>query len=192
MSDKSKYYTPSIDKFHPNFEFEYKERLRNGLIPYIQERHEYVDRWTKCIFWETPEPHPNLLEQLSRRYHAPKSLHDIASYLKDDAIRVKYLDREDVEQLDWEAMYEEHLWKDGRMIFYKEVQYRGEAHQCLISYNSRSKWIVISITNKESAAFVGEKTGDKVDLSVFGSVYAGKCNNSSQLKQILQWTGVIK
>lgn len=77
-----KYYTPTIEEFHVGFEY---------------EKLWYDDSWSKEILEEWEIYAPNL----GPRESGSSSLEDIFDYLKHNNIRVKYLDKEDIESLGW-------------------------------------------------------------------------------------------
>ena len=45
-----RHYIPEIEEFHKGFEFEYKPRIRGGLMSYVNSKFEYVDRWETAMF----------------------------------------------------------------------------------------------------------------------------------------------
>ena len=173
MSD-NKYYTPSIEEFYVGFEYEIKQ---------LNDKRELVG-WVKLIW--------SAMDVMEESFTITYEMGKVSKVEGSECYRVKYLDREDIEDFKWKPIYKENLWEKGLMLFHKEIKYRGEKHSCLIVYNSRSKWLVITVNDEKAIGFVGEKISKHLDFSVFGSVYAGNCNNSSQLKQILQWTGILK
>lgn len=110
---KNKYYTPEISEFHVGFEYESK------TIIYMPT--EQVEHWTSLLIKD-----PNT-------YWLTESL-------KDGDIRVKYLDKEDIESMGWE--YRATLPGRTKMLFigfsidldydpdsqYMEV-YNGDPHE---------------------------------------------------------------
>lgn len=73
-NDSKNYYTPSIEEFHMGFEFEY-------LIP-------YTSNWKHTIFGKV---------------FKSTTTSDLYYFLKEKAIRVKYLDKSDIEGLGWRS-----------------------------------------------------------------------------------------
>jgi hypothetical protein len=70
--EENKYYTPEIYEFHDGFEYEYNE--------YNEEEDEFTGRW------------------ISTKFDSRCGLgHDQNHFLSDGQIRVKYLDKEDIE-----------------------------------------------------------------------------------------------
>ena len=151
--DNSKYYTPSIEEFHVGFEYE----LNTQSPQNYKDGYGWVKTSIRTDNWRT-----NM---------------DIVSSGKVDGerIRVKYLDRIDLESLDYEMVsehkfdydqqdpeftlldkYEQHyLDNDGNEIFFTSAQFN-----------------------------------DPPRIWLNGIEYEIK--NKSQLKLILQWTGILK
>ncbi len=74
MGIDNKYYTPSIEEFYVGFQFEYLDK--NKWI----ETNNFVDSLTE---WDT------------------ESTYTVKSMIQDGEIRVKYLDKEDIESCGW-------------------------------------------------------------------------------------------
>ena len=87
---ESKYYTPSIEEFHVGFEYEEKS---SGL-------------WAKQIYNNYS---PVLTGVLTEKYKQFRIEHlynfdTIENYIQCELIRVKYLDKEDIESLGWKVV----------------------------------------------------------------------------------------
>jgi len=82
MEKENKYYIPLTDEFHENFEFEYNE--------YDENKDEYTDNWIKTKF--------DIRSGLG---------HDLNHQLHENQIRVKYLDKSDLESLGFKLISEE-------------------------------------------------------------------------------------
>ena len=78
------YYVPKIEEFHKGFEFEYRP------LNMIGNFHKYSDNWIKSAFGYIYN------DWHSDRYLIPIALKDIETFIKDDCIRVKYLDEKDI------------------------------------------------------------------------------------------------
>ena len=118
----NKYYTPEIEEFHEGFEFEYKSRVRKGVIKFMEGNHEYFQEWKEGVF----TIHREDIKSFEDCYYTPGSLYDINSYLKDSAIRVKHLDREDIESLGFkwdedDIYYSNDIWGRFSLHHYPEV-----------------------------------------------------------------------
>lgn len=121
-----KYYTPQIEEFHVGFEYEFHGMTTGGLM-FINgdettkqyEKEPYIKVWTKeTVINPLPsnEMHTTsyIMEDGSTgtltypksfsMFH--RSLKDIADLINRDQIRVKYLDRGDLEELGFEISME--------------------------------------------------------------------------------------
>jgi hypothetical protein len=98
--------------------------------------------------------------------------------IRNEKVRVKHLDRKDFENLGFKAFDElgnnlcTHAEKEYNHPHYM-VKYKNG--QCILKYLHLTKWLVIG---------VGEKTGDKQ------TIFAGHCNNKSELKKLMQQLGI--
>jgi hypothetical protein len=169
---EDKYYTPSIDEFCVGFEFEY-------TIPYEEE--SYIN-----IIYQTNEScDKSLLHNLSviKREASIRrlSLLDYISFtVKNNPhlIRVKYLDKEDIEELGFEhtggAMVKNSL--DEFTIDYKDP--RGTYDKVSILYTYGSKWCLI---------VQGDYETPHPD---WPTRFAGYIKNKSELKQVLKMLNI--
>lgn len=139
MSD-SKYYTPSIEEFHNGFEYEWNykgEGWKKDSHSFGTSMDENAGDWYEF----SPEN--------------PKT-----------EVRVKYLDREDIESFGW-------IEKEGlEEPFTFTIQY----DDILVAY--------LHFYDEDGEIRVIIDCGDKK--------FSGILKNKSQLKQILQWTGILK
>lgn len=95
-----KYYTPTIDEFHVGFEYQ----LRNELGK---------DEWSTYTF-----------DDKFLQLYYPKNFDTIESEIRDNNIRVKYLDREDIESLGFpinEWFINEHKYGGTYKITFRDV-----------------------------------------------------------------------
>jgi len=81
--EKDKYYTPTIEEFHLGFEFEQKERFGDGTV---KTKEDFDNaKWISRIMELGESPY------IERMISGRNALNGICG------IRVKYLDREDIE-----------------------------------------------------------------------------------------------
>ena len=125
---KEKYYTPTIEEFHPNFEFEYKTL---GDI-WEKEKYPFGTVWI--------------------------SADDVVG----GNIRVKHLDREDIEGEGWVIIHED----ERRISFHKKPNKE-------INFSKNDRNVTIS-----------------KDVKRFDISFEGTIKNKSVLKQILKMIGV--
>ncbi len=142
-----KYYTPDISEFHVGFEYEYLTAK---------------DAWHKAIFEGITvyEDKENLF------------LSDLKDIVALNEARVKYLDKEDIESLEFELKRSE----NNNSAYYKITQYRGEDNLCSIVYNEISNWLCVEITiNKEGK-----------------TIFAGHIKNKSELRRLMQQLSIAE
>ncbi len=145
--EESKYYTPSIEEFHIGFEFECQD-LSTAL-------------WMDCVYrlnW--------MLEDM-----------DISEWLDDQysfGIRVKYLDREDIESLGFNNSNHQDS------IFLKPIKhFMGRPAEAIgINFNDRSDHVLVFYV----------PDGSKIPAGV--NLFVGTIKNKSELKKVLKMIGV--
>jgi len=160
--DKHKYYTPSPEEIYVGFECEMRPRIRGGIISYARNEFTYVDWWKHKIVSKEPE---NLYQQIEE-FEDPFFLSDYLQYLKDEAIRVKYLDREDIESLGWK-----HLYEDTFKMSIKKFRGREDNDIHLVIMFER---ILICLGDDETM------------YSDYLTLFSGIIKNKSELKKIMQ------
>lgn len=137
-----KHYTPDISEFHPGFEFEYDTP---------QPPMGSTSKWEKRVYGDSNEE--NLIKTWN--HHA-------------GFIRVKYLDREDIESLGFkhieEEVYEKYVGREGEY---------PEKYQLFIEDGKVEIW------------------ADILDLNPYQTLFHGTIKNKSELKRILAMIGVF-
>jgi hypothetical protein len=141
--EESKFYVPTIEEFHVGFEYEQDY----DIVLTTLERYESETTWSPKIF---------KIEDYEFIDHLV-----IAKF-----VRVKCLDREDIESLDWVLDEEE----DGRMIFTHKYLSYIRLFASIQEY-STDRHITISS-----------------DTSI---LFTGNIKNKSRLRSIMDWTGVL-
>lgn len=121
---ENKYYIPSIEEFHVGFEY---EELEMGS----------KEKFNKTILDEW--------DGLSGYIDGTTDLYEIARGRK--KVRVKYLDKEDIESLGFEVYdkYEDHFIKDNTVIHYRNEA--GELYPIDIFIGKQS-YMFMRIKNK--------------------------------------------
>jgi len=141
----SKYYTPEIEEFHEGFEFEYQETDAAQWVDAI-----YKIGWTG-----------DLLNIIDHMFYS--------------GVRVKHLDREDIESL---GFVKSGLAKD--VFISKErhdIQGIGENYVIGINFKKELNYMQVFYTSNET--------------NTVGAIFfAGKLKNKSELKRILKQIGV--
>ena len=151
-----KYYIPTADEFHIGFDFEYKPRLQQGIMSYVNNKFEYAPRWELATFGQKIDIKDYML-WITTLNGAPRNIEDVESYLESNAIRVKLLDRDDIASLGFE-----HL---GSGWFKK-----GD---CRVR-----KWVKQEV---DIYLWVTDEHQDEGDI-----VFRGNIRNKSELKRILE------
>lgn len=138
--ENDKYYTPSIEEFHVGFEFKICNTY-NSLNP--------ENQWKIQI------------------YDGTYSLLELKKYLPIDCIRVKYLDKEDIESLIGECkILSEQNNSLISCLLEGNSNREGKKTKFQLYYNPKSKWLLIS-----------ERLGTR---------FAGFIKNKSELKVLLK------
>lgn len=141
METKNKYYTPTIEEFHVGFEYEVK--YTNGTLS---------SDWIKERIEQAPEvvslPYMNLKN-----------------------IRVKYLDKEDIESLGWEHTEDRGMSENYGWQFQKPIEYLSGG----IAYYRLRYWY-------RNHRLRIEPLG--------GPIFDGTIKNKSELIKLLQQLGI--
>ena len=166
----SKYYTPDIEEFNPWFPFEFykslpkwKEGQTSGCTKLSVGEHTIVPG--ERTPWVIADSYQDFDD-----YDA-SGLGEVESMLKEGKIRVKYLDKEDIESLGFvmkdEDGFNSFLVKDGK---YKICN--------MLKHNACN----LNILKRKKQHYIGE--------SKYSVVFTGDIKNKSELKKILKQIGV--
>jgi hypothetical protein len=139
-----KYYTPEIEEFYVGFEYE---------IEYYD--HGHGGGWIKM---DTSNPHDI--------YQRKKELESNSKVV---AVRVKYLDREDIESLDFAR----------EPVKYHHSFIRGDYKLCYLSDDNPTE---LTILKRKKSNYLGE--------SKYKLIFVGTIKNKSELKRILKQIGI--
>ena len=177
----NKYYTPSLEEFHVGFRLEFIEAspiqtMINNRNPNELKSFQYIEderTWSKCTYLKHEPNRCNLIEGLAGEY----SVRDIL-YL----IRVKYLDRDDIEELGW--VYKGNHWYYKGDEYYEfnideDSSYFLHAHHYLSEGPVR-----YSIINGSPTHLYG--------LSDSSYVFDGEIRNYNELKFIMERVDIKK
>lgn len=139
--ENAKYYTPTINEFYPGFEFEVKEVVTSGFISKSETK--YVSRsaiWHKAVLSLSLISKTRVIEhgegdtvKLSNWSAMDYSLTDVEKLLSENSIRVKHLDREDIENLlssmGFEVEKDEHCNGGFTNEYLETMSLKVEAHK---------------------------------------------------------------
>ena len=163
----NKYYTPKLEEFHVGFEFEYRPREKNGVISQINNEHTHIKKYEKMAFrvFEEIKSTEELLK--IGFYDEPTDLFRVSSFLKHDAIRVRFLTGADMNDLniDTSRYWVPKTDKSTPNRLYGIVNSDHNPTSYKFIYNTVSRWMLIT---------EGKNTR-----------FAGKIKNKSELKKIL-------
>lgn len=143
-----KYYTPDISEFHVGFEYHYKD-LNHNLVDY---------GW----FPETVKEDDGFNIEFYKRQ------------ISSGDYKAKYLDREDIESLDWT---ESQITSNNTMIFFRDVKNflgRGETVVVKLMYAPLTSHVMI---------YLSEPGGN--------TLFTGKIKNKSELKKLMQQLNIL-
>ena len=166
MSDK--YYAPSIEEFHVGFEYEaikLKEfELKNipvgtSLQTYI-EMNDLVDEWVKLTWSKTCSP--------ENSFNVLRDSNGVTNISVPESVRVKYLDKEDIESLGFVRDMERGITKGSK------VYYKGN-YILLHDNNGVSIYVVDSAKDKRMMYYTRSN-----------EVYMLNIKNKSELKRLLK------
>lgn len=115
MENSSKYYTPEIEEFHVEFEFE----QNYDLVLTIEERVQQESTWYPKIF-------------------EVKDFEFIEHLIKTEFVRVKHLDKEDIESLGWKLIKTGNGFSSKALIFVytKEIGFNTGTTYTLTYYTN--------------------------------------------------------
>ncbi len=149
------HYTPTIEEFNPGFEFECKERFLDGTVKTLEDFNS--SKWVK-------QTCNSAIMYIERALNGRNAKNGVCG------VRVKYLDKEDIESLGFEL---DQCTKDG-CVFYK-----GNL-----------------MTKEEWCLTFGGKTNPKNYLSITSmknnpNSFTGVIKNKSELKRILKQLNIL-
>ncbi|MHA2182983.1 MAG: hypothetical protein ACXAAH_16305, partial [Promethearchaeota archaeon] len=123
--EKDKYYTPTIEEFHVGFEYEYSVSGDEGT-------------------WETTSLNGDFYEKEHEVTYLPMRIRNSNTKIHAGRVRVKHLDREDIESFgfEWNEMGP---WRDDleRFMFRKEVETHKGKELANILYVPKTNWMLI-------------------------------------------------
>ena len=166
---EDKYYVPKIEEFHAGFEFELQE--------YTHE--EPTGGWHEAMFGRL------LIHNEGGMYST--DLKDVVRWIKDDDVRVKYLDRQDIESLGWNILEDESPFKNLVEISTKkeyEILCKGTNGRLIMEHDFFSHKITIKHPN-----FIRDGSG-RFD-GYYNRLYRVSCKNKSELKRLMNMLNII-
>lgn len=156
MNTEDKYYTPSIEEFFVGFEYEY----RNTSWGYLENT---KGRWITEGFIAG-----NLQDGESE-------VDEIEALIKEGDVRIKYLDKADIESLDWIHDFNLEPIPNRKIdpVFEGFSLEKGDKQYMLYYFNDHELWIELV-----------------VNCSGEGYIFKGTVKNKSELIKILKQVGI--
>lgn len=149
MDDQNKYYTPRLEEFHVGFEYEMKSMFGDGTVK-TQKQYDDAD-WGKEVFTIGCFPYVERTMTGKNSQNLPP------------AIRVKHLDREDIESFGFK--HKGSLWFQNQESGYRAVKIR------------KWKGLEVDIYRHDSIEDV--------------RIFSGKIKNKSELKRLLKQLEIL-
>lgn len=148
---ENKYYVPEIEEFHVGFEYEY---VTNMAVPTDDD-----SKWDSFLFGD---------QEKFKSWDWRLLLQDC---LKRKLIRVKCINREDIEEFGWEL----------DSVVEKEAFFIHNSN----SFSSQEEWMLV-FREKESSIEIYSTKKDTVSFSFYGIA-----KNKSELKKLLAQLNII-
>ncbi len=168
MEEQSKYYVPLNEEFYIGYEYE--KAIVYGIGEQFEEDGMFpVSGWKKKIV--------DIIEQDDRE------IVDIPFNTFDKYLRVKYLDKEDIENCGWINV------RDVEWIFNRKPAYMwaAEIDNIMIGYDSEN--YLLSITVKDPTKTPDGKE-DEYEYPPKVGMYRGYCKSINELRKIMKLLGI--
>lgn len=149
--EQDKYYTPTIEEFHVGFEYEIIDLSSNNY-----QEDESKCKWDKKIIEES---------NFYSSYKENSLFESVLSYLDKNRIRVKYLDKQDIESLGFK--------------FLTKVKEKASAYQL-------DNWSLYNDENCE-LKIVKLNTNSILGYDVY---FNGYCKSINELRKILEFLNI--
>ena len=171
------YYKPEIEEFHVGFEYEF-HGITIGGIDVV----DFSQNPPKTINSKKPDIKVWNKESIYRDDYAlyNRSFKSLEELIKTNQIRVKYLDKEDIESLGFKQI--------GTHIY--DIEYndpRGIDNNIRILFRQGTSWVLITQGNEKS---ITTTLNDNI-FSDWTTRFSGNIKNKSELKKLLVQLGVL-
>jgi len=127
-------------------------------------------------------------EWLKETFSKDQSIHST-----EDTVRVKKLDREDIESEDFECdeRFQEFSETSKTNIYTKIKKYNGDDARLMLFHNTVNNLVSISWANPAGASYVAEKRFLKLSIATItvqinNNIFLGTIKNKSKLKDVLK------
>lgn len=159
MQEEKKYYTPTIEEFHVGFEYEYKSE-DGKYSTFANSKGE----WIKKTFENEAEYG---MEELTEFQSIESALQN--EYKRYGDVRVKYLDKEDIEALGWEKQLDR-VNIQPPIFYWKKIG---------------SSWYRLTIHSPEEFSIWHTE-----NTSHLSCIFQGTIKNKSRLKLVMEMVGI--
>jgi hypothetical protein len=167
-AEEEKYYTPESGEFKDGFEYEY-----------LEGNNRWIEDSVLSVF-------------------DPTTMELIQDSFNQGELRVKHLDKSDIESLDWEQdkSFEEFTESKKINVYNKALKFRGNDSRLMLIHNTVSNWVLLSWANPKDASYVVEvrheklSTAPTINLQTNNTIFAGTIKNKSEFKQVLKMIGI--
>lgn len=181
MEEQDKYYVPKIEEFHVGFEFEYKETFLDGTVK-TQEQYDSF-KWLPSVFNIGDGP------------YIQRALIDVNYSNNRCGVRVKYLDKEDIESLGFKL-----IDKKSSTMFDEPIEDYYILYKLGNNYIEYNSWYSSEVNNdgkrylkKNEKYTIFSKQFIKGENNFVTNIkFSGTIKNKSELKFILKSIGVLK
>lgn len=163
MNNDNKYYTPELEEFHVGFGFEYLHPLSVS---------ETTNEW-QVYDWRS---------RMATVTLHPDGISIGGFSIKPECLRVKYLDKQDIEELGWEEGVHVNVWSDNDDIVNGYSYVLNNTETMIMFYSEESK-VVGMYRQKIYNEITGNWTSD--------IMFAGIIKNKSELRKLMKQLGIL-
>jgi hypothetical protein len=163
------YYTPKIEEFHEGFEYEEKNSFGDGTVKTIEQYN--LAGWEKRIFGLGIYPYLNRTMTGRNSKNLPSS------------VRVKYLDRDDIESLGWSFFgcpLKEDLKTCDFPIVYQILEEQKNTMQ--------NRRILATLCQIKEGIYNIFKSTEPIEVTM---EFKGMIKNKSELKKLMQQLNIL-
>lgn len=176
LGQNNKYYTPTIEEFHVGFEYEVFDTKYSYEVQHIKEdQYKVLSEPKQVSDWYKEKYTLDRFVYIENSETAYNGLND---YIEDGEIRVKYLDKEDIESLGWE-FDKVHSIVDGELPYFVFTK-KNYVINMFLYKNPNDRFIRIYKVQR-----------DDFHLKVSEHLrFTGNIKNKSELKVLLNQLGI--
>jgi hypothetical protein len=161
---ENKYYTPEISDIHLNYEMEWLQKANSdwSVLDGVDK-----DTWQK---WDYKFQGFNI--------------NTIQQFIEDQRIRVKYLDKSDIEACGWSNVGDVECWMGKPPMYYWMADYKN----AMMGYNPEDYTLVI--TYKDPCKSIDGVADEYNYPKTKNGQFRGICKSINELYKIMSWIGI--